>query len=264
MISFLFSLSLLLDVHIIGTSSAFLLTSPYANQIIQCRHNRFGISSTAIQSAADGTNESEDSTDDDGKEDGVGFTALPAIGASSFWDRDGNNSLANNDAYKSSDLARPDSKNLNKNRITINNEHASIVSNKFKIQYTCKKCDTRNSHSVTRMAYRKGIVIAMCKGCHSKHLLADNLGWSNYVGGFDFDGGEYNIEMYMKNKANEEARKNGGLVEENSDLVMRVNQDVFDLESVLYKGQKDEKNMYAKGKRGEDDDNVGEDVASWH
>ena len=102
------------------------------------------------------------------------------------------------------------------------------------------------------------------KGCHSKHLLADNLGWSNYVGGFDFDGGEYNIEMYMKNKANEEARKNGGLVEENSDLVMRVNQDVFDLESVLYKGQKDEKNMYAKGKRGEDDDNVGEDVGSWN
>ena len=68
----------------------------------------------------------------------------------------------------------------------------------------------------------------------------------------------------MKNKANEEARKNGGLVEENSDLVMRVNQDVFDLESVLYKGQKDEKNMYAKGKRGEDDDNVGEDVGSWN
>ena len=67
----------------------------------------------------------------------------------------------------------------------------------------------------------------------------------------------------MKNKANEEARKNGGLVEENSDLVMRVDQDVFDLETVLYKGPTDEKNMYATDKKGENDD-VGEDVGSWN
>ena len=176
MISFLFSLILILVGHdIIGT---FAFQSPPANQIIQCRHHHCGISTTAIQSAADSTNESEDSKDDNGKEDGVGFTALPAIGASSFWDRDENNSFANNnDAYKSSDLARPDdSKNMNKNRIIINNEHASIVSNKFKIQYTCKKCNTRNSHSVTRMAYRKGIVIAMCKGCHSNIYLLTILG----------------------------------------------------------------------------------------
>ena len=42
--------------------------------------------------------------------------------------------------------------------------------------------------------------------------------WSNYIGGFDFDNGETNIEMYMANKE-QEAKEN----DDTNDLVKRVN-----------------------------------------
>ncbi|KAL7531445.1 hypothetical protein ACHAXR_004045 [Thalassiosira sp. AJA248-18] len=108
------------------------------------------------------------------------------------------------------------------------------------------------------MAYRKGIVIAMCKGCESKHLIADNLGWSNYIGGFDFDNGERDIETYMKNR-DEEARESGMGGEKEKDLVMRVTKDVFDLENVLYKGTE----MNDLSTKGDERDDQVEDEASW-
>jgi len=92
-----------------------------------------------------------------------------------------------------------------------------VGSERFEIQYTCKVCETRNSHRISRMAYRNGIVITVCSGCLSKHLIADNLGWTKYVGGFD---GDTNIEEFMKSMGRE-------------DEVARVSQDVFDLESIL-------------------------------
>lgn len=67
------------------------------------------------------------------------------------------------------------------------------------------------------VAYRKGVVIAVCKGCMAKHLIADNLGWSDYIGGFE---GETNIEEYM------EANGRG-------DEVNRVSEEVFELEQIL-------------------------------
>ena len=208
--------------------------------------------------ASDSSNESEAADE----ESSLGFTALPPIGASSFWDRppeEKGTSYAN--AFESSDLARPGSEGASKN-IIINSEHTNLVSAKFQIQYTCKVCDTCNSHSVTRLAYRKGVVIAQCKGCMSKHLLADNLGWSNYIGGFDFDNGETNIEMYMQNK-DREARESGINIDEmENDLVMRVNQDVFDLETMLHKEQEDNV-VSAKGI--DQDDQVGNgDEMSWN
>ena len=55
----------------------------------------------------------------------------------------------------------------------------------------------------------------MCKGCQSKHLIADNLGWTDYKGGFE--GSTTNIEEFMEEKGR-------------SDEVNRVSPDVFDLE----------------------------------
>eukprot|EP00578_Thalassiosira_sp_NH16_P028924 CAMPEP_0181094748 /NCGR_PEP_ID=MMETSP1071-20121207/10156_1 /TAXON_ID=35127 /ORGANISM="Thalassiosira sp., Strain NH16" /LENGTH=267 /DNA_ID=CAMNT_0023177093 /DNA_START=87 /DNA_END=890 /DNA_ORIENTATION=- len=219
-------------------SSAFLL-SPIADRV-QCIHYSHLRESFTVRHAAADDSSSEES--ENSTEGGLGFTALPAIGASSFWDRpqDETNNVHVN-ASTNSDLARPGAGKDTKENSIIISEHTNLVSAKFKIQYTCKVCSTRNSHSVTRIAYRKGIVIAMCKSCHSKHLIADNLGWSNYIGGFDFDNGETDIEMYMKNR-DQEARENGGKnvgAEKENDLVMRVNRDVFDLENVLYKGQED-------------------------
>mmetsp|Transcript_20684 Transcript_20684/g.43523 ORF Transcript_20684/g.43523 Transcript_20684/m.43523 type:complete len:266 (-) Transcript_20684:275-1072(-) len=170
------------------------------------------------------------------------FTALPPIGASSFWDRPENEKEnANNNAFaNTSNEASSSDWNTFSNfpdnpskQINIVTQHTNLVSPKFQLQYTCKVCSTRNTHSVTRMAYRKGVVIAMCKGCGSKHLIADNLGWSNYIGGFDFDNGERDIEAYMANREEENGGEDGGV---EKDLVMRVTKEVFDLENVLYGG----------------------------
>lgn len=241
----------------INMSSAFL--SPINAGRIQSshffdHHSRCRDISTS-RHASDEDSSTEES--EDPKEGGTGFSALPPIGASSFWDRpQDENAYAN--AYENSDLARSNrSKNSKTNGIIISDQ-TNLVSPKFQLQYTCKVCSTRNSHSVTRMAYRKGVVIAMCKGCMSKHLIADNLGWSNYIGGFDFDNGERDIEMFMENR-DQDARENGMDGEKVNDLVIRVNQDVFDLENILYKG-KEENVVSIKGAN--EDDQV-EDESCW-
>lgn len=212
-----------------GQASAFQLYHVQSAPFIGSSKPHVAGAFTAMYAAAD------DSTNEDLEDPNEEKTrfSLPPIGASSFWERptegDGSN------ASDSADLARNDSKD---NRIIIS-KHTNLVSPKFQLQYTCKICSTRNSHSVTRLAYRKGVVIAVCKGCESKHLIADNLGWSNYIGGFDFDNGERNIEKYMENR-DQEARENGTASDEgDNDLVMRVNQSVFDLENMLYKDEGD-------------------------
>ena len=66
-------------------------------------------------------------------------------------------------------------------------------------------------------AYREGVVIAVCKGCNSKHLIADNLGWTKFAGGFT--DGETNIEEFL------EAR---------GEKVSKVSKDVWELEKLYY------------------------------
>ena len=53
---------------------------------------------------------------------------------------------------------------------------ARVAPRKFQILFTCKVCETRNSHMISRLAYQQGIVIATCPGCGSRHLLADKTG----------------------------------------------------------------------------------------
>lgn len=43
------------------------------------------------------------------------------------------------------------------------------------IAFTCKKCDTRSSHTFSKQAYTKGTVAIQCPGCKNRHLIADNL-----------------------------------------------------------------------------------------
>lgn len=52
----------------------------------------------------------------------------------------------------------------------------------------------------------------------SKHLIADNLGWTKYIGGFD---GDANIEEFMETLGR-------------GDEVNRVTKEVFELEEVLH------------------------------
>lgn len=241
------TLLLILGVQM-DTSSAFLSPDTSSYPAIQSSHYLIGQHGHLRRSTA--TCAVDDSAKDISAEakEGLGFTALPPIGGSSFWDQPQDEKNSHASSTNSPSPADPNS-NLKKNNIIISKD-ANFVSAKFQIQYTCKKCTTHNSHSVTRIAYRKGIVIAQCKGCFSRHLLADNLGW-NY-GDFDFDNGEKDIEAYMKNR-DSEARESGMVREEDKDLVMRVTQDVFDLESVLYKGKGEEKSITrVKGDQVED------------
>jgi len=64
---------------------------------------------------------------------------------------------------------------------------ARVAPAKFKIMYTCKVCEHRNSHMISRLAYNQGIVIVTCAGCNSRHLISDKTGLLDY--------GVFNVEM---------------------------------------------------------------------
>jgi hypothetical protein len=185
--------------------------------------------------------------------------ALPPIGTSSFWDRhddddddddDGNDTNINNNNIN----------NINTTTTTTLTPNNIVVSRKFQLSYTCKLCNTRNTHSITRLGYNHGVVIAICKQCNNKHLLADNLGWSNYlVSGFDYEKGERNIEEYVKNRQVEQEE---GEDDEKKKFTagaagrirsLRVDRGVFDLEN-LWHEQKDNHAGAGGGGVGVDDD----------
>jgi len=67
---------------------------------------------------------------------------------------------------------------------------ARVASRKFKIMFTCKICEHRNSHMISRLAYNQGIVIATCPGCNSRHLISDKTGLLDY--------GLWDVEMLAK------------------------------------------------------------------
>ena len=44
------------------------------------------------------------------------------------------------------------------------------------MMYTCKICTGRNAHMISKVAFNYGMVVASCKHCKNKHLIADNEG----------------------------------------------------------------------------------------
>lgn len=55
-------------------------------------------------------------------------------------------------------------------------ELASIPAKMF-LAFTCEVCKVRNTKTISKQAYQKGVVIIKCEGCANNHLIADNLGW---------------------------------------------------------------------------------------
>ncbi len=58
--------------------------------------------------------------------------------------------------------------------ITPSNGSTQNNIDKFLMMYTCKICNNRNANMVSKVAYHSGMVIATCKSCRNKHLIADN------------------------------------------------------------------------------------------
>lgn len=45
----------------------------------------------------------------------------------------------------------------------------------YHLQFTCKKCDTRSTHTISKQGYHHGTVLAQCPSCKNRHLIADHL-----------------------------------------------------------------------------------------
>jgi DNL zinc finger len=93
---------------------------------------------------------------------------------------------------------------------------------KIQLQYTCTICDTRNVHTMSRLAYRHGVVIARCQQCQNQHWIADHLGWLSLETTTTASRSIHTIEDYFAQHSDKNV------------TVHRVTPDVFALEQILH------------------------------
>ncbi|CEP08401.1 hypothetical protein [Parasitella parasitica] len=60
---------------------------------------------------------------------------------------------------------------FNEQEANVNSQHQMLIG------FTCKVCNERSHHTMSKHSYTKGVVLIQCPGCKNRHLIADNLGW---------------------------------------------------------------------------------------
>ena len=45
----------------------------------------------------------------------------------------------------------------------------------YELTFTCKACETRSSHRVSKQGYHHGTVLISCPGCKNRHLISDHM-----------------------------------------------------------------------------------------
>lgn len=60
---------------------------------------------------------------------------------------------------------------------SLEKEETIDPNHKMLIGFTCKVCQDRSHHVMSKHSYTKGVVLIQCPGCKNRHLIADNLGW---------------------------------------------------------------------------------------
>ncbi|KAF9499631.1 zf-DNL-domain-containing protein [Pleurotus eryngii] len=54
-----------------------------------------------------------------------------------------------------------------------------VLEPRLSLTFTCTagECNERSTHTFTKRAYERGIVLVGCPGCKNRHLIADHIGW---------------------------------------------------------------------------------------
>lgn len=45
----------------------------------------------------------------------------------------------------------------------------------YELTFTCKPCQHRSTHNISKQGYHKGSVLITCPGCSNRHIMSDHL-----------------------------------------------------------------------------------------